>query len=120
MYYKHNTFTRLNLIKPTGITLLAIHLFIVLSYTFFLHSHTLETGEKVIHSHPLAHSDENESHDHNSYVFQILPDLHHYLELDLPKGLFLETMIVQRTIFYPCDYISKTVLSTRLRGPPTL
>lgn len=119
MSHKHNTFTRLHLIKPTGIILLAIHLFIALSYTFFLHTHTLETGEKVVHSHPMAHSDsEDESHHHNSSIYQILPDLQHYLEQSTPIGIFLTTIVIQIPAFQTQNYFSRILFTPFLRGPP--
>lgn len=61
----------------TGFLLLLVYLFIAISYTFFLHSHTLDDGQRVIHSHPFSNSDNNRNaeHQHGSFVFQLLPDL---------------------------------------------
>ncbi len=120
MNHKHNTFARLHLIKPTGMILLVIHLFIALSYTFFLHTHTLETGEKVVHSHPLAHNDsDDENHHHNSSVYQILPDLQHYLEQSTPSGIIVATIVVQISTYKAQSYSSKILFTPYLRGPPS-
>lgn len=120
MNHKHNTFARLHIIKPTGMILLVIHLFIALSYTFFLHTHTLENGEKVVHSHPLAHNDsEDENHHHNGCVYQILPDLHHYLEQSTPTGIFIATIAIQIPVFQSHTYSSRILFTPFLRGPPS-
>lgn len=100
--------------------LLVIHLFIALSYTFFLHTHTLETGEKVVHSHPLAHNDsDDENHHHNSSVYQILPDLQHYLEQSTPSGIIVATIVVQISTYKAQSYSSKILFTPYLRGPPS-
>ena len=59
-----------------------LHFFITLSFTFFLHTHTLENGEKVVHSHPFGATDsEGEPlHRHPGSVYQLVPDFEHHLE----------------------------------------
>lgn len=100
--------------------LLVIHLFIALSYTFFLHTHTLETGEKVVHSHPLAHNDsDEENHHHDGCVYQILPDLHNYLEQSTPTGIFLTIIVIQIPPLKSLTYSSKILFTPFRRGPPS-
>jgi len=62
-----------------------LHFFITLSFTFFSHTHTLENGEKVVHSHPFGATDpEGEPlHRHPGSVYQLVPDFEHYLETAL-------------------------------------
>jgi hypothetical protein len=107
---------------PTGGLLLLLHLSISLTFTFFLHVHTLDTGEKVIHSHPFSATDaEGEPlHQHPGSVFHISADLNCYLD-NLSYGqMFLNDNA-------ECFYQLPDTFDLRfrkcpqfLRGPPAL
>jgi hypothetical protein len=105
---------------PTGGLLLVLHLFITLSYTFFLHVHTLDNGEKAIHSHPFTATDADGEamHQHPGSVFQISPDLKNYLETPSNNEIFTldKTMSVfQMPVIYHLEFRK---CSRLLRGPP--
>lgn len=74
---KKNTRIVAGITLHTGFLLLLVYLFIAISYTFFLHSHTLDDGRQVIHSHPFSNTEnsKNAEHQHGNFVFQLLPDL---------------------------------------------
>ncbi|GAO30877.1 hypothetical protein [Geofilum rubicundum] len=107
---------------PTGGLLLLLHLFISLSYTFFLHIHTLDNGKKVLHSHPFTASDAegDPMHQHPGSVYQLLPDLNDYL--DVPEhgqtftlntaAFFGQMPVIYDLHFKKCPQF--------LRGPPAL
>ncbi|MGQ1946450.1 hypothetical protein ACT3CD_05025 [Geofilum sp. OHC36d9] len=124
MNKKHNIFIRLHLIKPTGFMLLAIHLFIALSYTLFLHSHTLDNGEVITHSHPYAHpfaplgEKEKGGHHHNHSAYQILPNLHHFMLQEIPAGLFIVTVRTYIFLLPQPPYHNVQPTTNLLRGPP--
>lgn len=97
-----------------------LHLFIGLSYTFFIHTHILESGHRIVHSHPLAASDNRSEahHHHDISVYQVLPDLTNTIS-ETPDGLILENSGVAEIGFQ--YYTSKPVFFNRklsLRGPP--
>lgn len=107
---------------PTGGLLLLLHLFISLSYTFFLHTHTLDNGEKVVHSHPFTATDaEGEPmHQHPGSVYQLLPDLNAYLDTPANGQIFLidnATAIYQMPATY---HFPSRRCPQWLRGPPVL
>lgn len=105
---------------PTGGLLLLLHLFISLSYTFFLHVHTLDNGAKVLHSHPFTATDaEGEPlHQHPGSVYHLTSDLDDYLATNDFGQLFT---IDKAAIVYPMP--ASFDLQFRkcpqfLRGPP--
>ena len=107
---------------PTGGLLLLLHLFISLSYTFFLHVHTLDNGAKVVHSHPFTASDsEGEPmHQHPGSVYQILPDLNDYLDAQANGGMFTvdnAASVYQRQATYDLHF---NKCPQFLRGPPAI
>lgn len=110
------------LVLPTGGLLLLLHLFISLSYTFFLHTHTLDNGAKVIHSHPFTASDaEGEPlHQHPVSVYQLSPDLHDYLGTTAHSQL-LKVANAVPIYEMPATYdLQFSKCPQFLRGPPTL
>lgn len=106
---------------PLGGLLLLLHFFIALSFTFFLHTHTLENGEKVVHSHPFtATNAEGEPlHQHPGSVFQLVPDLDQYLEQN--PFCFCEPLPAYKKITLPRGHTTSAPHSGAhgLRGPPS-
>ncbi len=107
---------------PTGGLLLLLHLFISLSYTFFLHVHTLDNGAKVIHSHPFTATDADGEamHQHPGSVYQLLPDLNNYL--DAPANGRIFTVDNAATVYQMPDTYDLQFRKCPqfLRGPPAL
>jgi len=105
---------------PLGGFLLLLHFFITLSFTFFLHTHTLENGEKVVHSHPFGATDsEGEPlHRHPGSVYQLVPDFEHYLETS--PGV-AEALLPFNRMLYPDTRHRLCAVQVELpglRGPP--
>lgn len=97
-----------------------LHFFITLSFTFFLHTHTLENGEKVVHSHPFGATDsEGEPlHQHPGSVYQLVPDFEHYLETS--PGVDEAHLSFNRMLYPDTRHRLCAVLVglPALRGPP--
>ena len=97
-----------------------LHFFITLSFTFFLHPHTLENGEKVVHSHPFGATDPDGEplHRHPGSVYQLVPDFEHYLETSpgVAEALLpFNRMLYPDTLHRLCAVL---VELPGLRGPP--
>lgn len=107
---------------PTGGLLLLLHLFISLSYTFFLHVHTLDNGAKVLHSHPFTATDaEGEPlHQHPGSVYHLTSDLNDYLATSANGQLFTIDRAVP-IYEVPATYdLQFRKCPPFLRGPPAI
>lgn len=118
MIIKGKSFKHLS--RGMALVLTLLHLFIGLSYTFFIHTHILENGHRIVHSHPLAANDNRSEahHYHDISVYQTLPDLTNSISVT-PDCLLFENNGVAKIDFE--YYSSKPVFFNRnlsLRGPP--
>ncbi len=105
-------------IRIAALALLLINAAIFCSYTFFLHTHVLPDGTEVVHSHPYSSSDDEEGHEHNYYSFHILPNLAHFLTLQLSGEILYSDFAFTFVVIPEQIVLDEFSLYHHYRGPP--
>ena len=120
MKVKGQTLT--NASRGMAILLTILHLFIGVSYSFYIHVHTLDNGQRVVHSHPVSENDSRSEaqHHHDVSTLLLIPNLSSSIS-ESPQTFTFET---QLQIFKKHLENSSKPLShagsSFLRGPPAI
>jgi len=112
-----------------SLTLLLAHWLIIVSYAFFLHTHVLEDGTRIVHAHPFQQEQGNQeqekgktnsgsSHEHTVFSYTLLSSLNHLFLSNSPHYSF-ETYQQLFTASYHYFIPARSNLFYKaLRAPP--
>ncbi|MFW6203019.1 MAG: hypothetical protein ACOC30_01830 [Marinilabilia sp.] len=119
-----------------GFSLLLAHVLIIVSYAFFLHTHVLNDGTRVVHAHPFTQKQEtgqkdadspekedqnhNPDHEHTLFSYLILSGLSSYFEEDRSEFAFLTTPKLLSGSEIPVRISEEFFFNNPQRGPPFL
>ncbi len=104
----------------TAFILALLNLLIGISYTFFIHAHSLENGQGYVHSHPFANKDNSPetNHNHDNSVLLIIPDLSKSISQTAEDFKFETFNLLVITFFVHTEKTLHQGNFHYLRGPP--
>lgn len=108
--------------RATAMLLTLLHLFIGISYTFYIHVHTLENGKRVVHSHPITSGDSRSEahHQHDLSVLQLIPDLRNSISQVWEPITFSLFLLSTVSFFFAIERPEVNIHSLPQRAPPII
>lgn len=120
MKKKGHSITKIS--RGTAMLLMVLHLFIGISYTFYIHTHSLDNGGRLVHSHPISGNDSRSDaqHHHENSILQLIPDLNR----SISENPWFFNFEQQNPACFQYYYFTSKPLSQngsiQLRGPPVM
>ncbi|PRY91336.1 hypothetical protein BY457_12611 [Marinilabilia salmonicolor] len=118
--------------KPISVSLILAQLFIIVSYAFFIHTHILGDGTRIIHAHFFTEqvadnneadsnstsNEESKQHEHTSYSYSFFSVFNHFFKNGLAEFSFNQSFQIFTWLAQKPGTPFSSETFSLLRAPP--